>query len=84
MMITWMPLSSEHNGVIIGYNVNITLAYMDSAPVQHFTNSTSLYVIGLVPYSTYHIEVAAVTVAVGPYSNYVYAITPESGKLVLV
>ncbi len=81
MTVTWMPPSSEHNGVIIGYNVNVTLAYSLLLPVQYFTNSTSFHLEGLTPHSTYHVEVAAVTVAIGPYSEYVYAIIPEDGEL---
>ena len=81
MTVTWLPPSLEHNGVITGYNINVTLAHSDT--LQYFTNSTSIYLNDLIPYSAYHVEVAAVTIAVGPYSDFVYALTPEMGKCLL-
>jgi len=81
MTVTWSPPSFELNGVITGYNVNVTLAHSD--PLQYYTNSTSINLNDLTPYSAYHVEVAAVSIAVGPYSDFVYALTPESGKLLV-
>ena len=79
MTVSWSPPSSEQNGPITGFKVNLTLAYVDALPSQHFSNSTSIYFAELTPYSTYHIQVAAVTVAIGPYSDRIYAVIPEAG-----
>lgn len=77
--VSWSPPSSEQNGPITGYMVNLTQAYVNTLPTQHFSNSTSIYLDELKPYSTYHIQVAAVTIATGPYSDRVYTLIPEAG-----
>lgn len=82
MRVSWRPPSSEQNGLIIGYTINLTLAYVDILPTQHFSNTTYIYLTGLIPHSTYHVQVAAVTVAVGPYSDLIYAIIPETGRCI--
>ena len=48
---------------------------------QYTVNHTSILIEGLVSYSTYFTQVAAVTIASGPFSDLVYAVTPEAGML---
>ena len=77
---TWEPpLVPEQNGVIREYRINLTetitgtvLHFNSPEPFQMFTE--------LHPYYTYEIVVAAVTVAVGPYSIPVQITTPEESK----
>ena len=77
---TWEPpLVPEQNGVIREYRINLTetntgtvLHFNSPEPFQMFTE--------LHPYYTYEIVVAAVTVAVGPYSIPVQITTPEDSK----
>ena len=77
---TWEPpLVPEQNGVIREYRINLTetntgtvLHFKSLEPFQMFTD--------LHPYYTYEIVVAAVTVAVGPYSIPVQITTPEDSK----
>ena len=65
LTLTWTePDRSTWNGVLRYYVVHVIeshLLYNVSYP------STSLRVTGLSPYTTYKIQVAAVTIAVGPY-----------------
>lgn len=79
--VSWIPPTSQQNGMIRSYSVNITMA--DTGLLHgYISNTTSILIGELVPYSVYFIEVAAVTVATGPYSEIIYAATPEAGKFI--
>ena len=74
------PPSSDHNGVIRYYVINLT--ELDSASQFQQTSDTSPMVVSsLHPFYTYEVEIAAVTVAVGPYSPPVSFQLPEDGEL---
>ena len=70
----------QQNGVIRSYIVNLTEA-ATGLVYQYTVNHTSILIEGLVSYSTYFTQVAAVTTASGPFSDLVYAVTPEAGML---
>jgi len=80
IQINWsQPLSEEQNGIIRSYTVNITVAETDRH-IQLTTNNTTITAEGLHPYYNYHISVAAVTTARGPYSVNQVVQTPQDGK----
>ncbi len=81
MNIFWDPPTSHQNGIIRSYTVNISMNYREELSHQHSSNTTSILITDLIAYSTYFVQVAAVTVAEGPYSDSVYAATPEAGML---
>lgn len=76
--VSWSPPATQQNGVIRSYTVNLTTSA--GLTRQYVATSTFILIEDLVPYSTYFIQVAAFTVASGPYSETVYAATPETGK----
>ena len=76
--VSWSPPSSQQNGVIRSYTVNLTTS--TGLTHQYIATSTFILIQGLISYSTYFIQVAAFTVASGPYSETAYAATPETGK----
>jgi hypothetical protein len=77
--VSWNPPSSQRNGVIRNYLVNLTDA-VEGLDYQYLANQTSMTIRELVPHNTYFTQVAAVTIAPGPFSESVYAVTPETGK----
>ena len=58
--------------------------YRDEVPDQFTSIATSILITDLIAYSTYFVQVAAFTVAEGPYSDSVYVATPEAGVCVCV
>ena len=48
--------------------------------IQLTTNNTTITAEGLHPYYNYHISVAAVTIAAGPYTVIQVVQTPQDGK----
>lgn len=81
--VSWSPPSMQQNGVIRNYSVNLTEA-VTGLGRQYSANITSILIRELVAYHTYFIQVAAVTTASGPFSDSVYAATPEAGKKLLL
>ena len=81
--VTWKPPPPEHqNGIITAYVVSVSLEGNDTAP-QHYTSSSlSLTLVGLHPFSTYTVAVAAETdIGRGPFSTSFKIYTPEDGKV---
>ena len=80
-IITWdPPLPEEQNGIIIGYIINVTVAETGER-FQLFSNSTSITVDTLQPFTTYLCIIAARTViGTGPFSTVITLETPEDGK----
>ena len=80
IQINWsLPLPEERNGIIEMYVVNMTAAETGQH-IQLTTNNTTITAEGLHPYFKYHISVAAVTIAIGPYSEIYSLQTPQDGK----
>lgn len=75
--VSWLPPSSQQNGVIRSYYVNLTQANTQQ-DYQHVTNNTFIIISNLLPYTAYFIRVTAVTVLPGPFSETAYAATPEA------
>lgn len=81
--MTWQPPPPEHqNGIITAYIVNVSLEDNETL-VQHYTTSSlSVTLVGLLPFSTYMVLVAAETsVGRGPFSSGLRIYTPEDGKI---
>ena len=77
---TWAPPPvPEQNGAIREYRINLTEVNTGTVFNFSFQELFQLFT-ELHPYYTYEIVVAAVTVAVGPYSIPVQIITPEDSK----
>ena len=84
IQINWnQPLPMEQNGFIRSYKLNITEAETGQH-IQLTTNNTTITAGGLHPYFNYHISVAAVTVAVGPYTEIYSLQTPQDGKQIFL
>ena len=83
ILMTWQPPPSEHqNGIITAYVVNVYLEDNDTIFQQYTTSSLSVTLLGLHPFSTYMVAVAAETgVGRGPFSSGFRIYTPEDGKI---
>ena len=82
VLMTWQPPPPEHqNGIITAYVVHVSLEDNDTI-VQHYTTSSlNVTLVGLHPFSTYMVLVAAETdVGRGPFSSGLRVYTPEDGK----
>ena len=81
--MTWQPPPSEHqNGIITAYVVNVYLEDNSTIFQQYTTSSLSVTLLGLHPFSTYMVTVAAKTgVGSGPFSSGLRIYTPEDGKI---
>ena len=80
IQINWsQPLPEEQNGIIRSYLVNVTVAETEQH-IQLTTNSTNITATNLHPFYHYHYSVAAVTVALGPYTVTHVLQTPQDGK----
>lgn len=81
MEVSWKyPEPHNHNGIIRNFVVQIKDMENNETRLLN-TTSIQLLVSDLHPYSTYYISVAAVTVAIGPYSNEISVNTLQDGKL---
>ena len=78
--IAWdPPASEEQNGIIISYIVNIT-GVETGEQLQLTSQSQSVNITGLMPYTTYLCIVAASTaIGPGPFSAQIIIRTPEAG-----
>ena len=78
--ITWNPpAAAEQNGIITSYVVNIT-GVETGEQLQLTSQSQSVNVTGLTPYTTYLCIVAAsTTIGPGPFSTQIIIGTPEAG-----
>ena len=79
--LSWDPPNYEdRNGVIIGYVINVTNTRR-SDTLQYTSNTTSLTLSMLSPYTTYYCIVAARTSAgTGPFSTVIRLLTLQDGK----
>ena len=81
--LTWDPPELEdHNGEIVEYRINVTEA-QTGLMFDYVSNITQITITGLHPYYIYHCTIVAVTVAEGPISTTVTAVTDEAGKPIL-
>ena len=80
--LTWDPLNFEdRNGIIIGYVINITSAHTNET-TEYASNTTTLTLTTLSPYTTYYCIVAArTTVGTGPFSPVLRLQTSQSGMI---
>ena len=80
-VLSWSPPpTSQQNGIIREYTVNITEAQTGLSIILNST-STSVSVLSLHPYYTYECTVSAYTVGIGPYSDVFSITTSEDGRL---
>ena len=81
VLISWQPPPlNDRNGIISIYVVNVSLEVNDTMPKQYITSSLNVTLVGLNPFSTYVVAVAAETsVGRGPFSVFTIY-TPEDGK----
>ena len=74
------PPSDQHNGIIIEYFINITVANSGET-FQESTTEHSLSIYTLQPFTTYFCIIAASTSAgIGPYSTVFTLQTPQDGR----
>ena len=80
IQVTWdPPLAEEQNGVIQHYLV-VVMVRQTLTSLSLNATSTSLTLSDLHPAYDYSIEVAAVTIGVGPFSAAISVTTPDDGK----
>ena len=80
-VLSWSPPpTSQQNGIIREYTVNITEIQTGLSIILNST-STSVSVLSLHPYYTYECTVSAYTVGGGPYSEVFTITTQEDGTL---
>ena len=79
--LSWNPPNFEdRNGIIIGYIMNITSAHANET-TEYASNTTTLTLTTLSPYTTYYCIVAARTsVGTGPFTPVLRFQTPPDGK----
>ena len=79
-ILSWSePPLRHHNGIIIGYSVS--LWQHDMAMMVYTTNTTSLSLTTLTPFTSYNIAVTARTSkGLGPYSKSLVFETFQDGK----
>ena len=82
--VTWdPPQEDQQNGVIQRYMIMV-MVQQTRASLSLNTTSTSITIPNLHPAYDHSIEVAAVTISVGPYSGAISLTTPDDGKLQLM
>ena len=80
IQVTWdPPLAEEQNGVIQRYLV-VVMVRQTLTSLSLNATSTSLTLPDLHPAYDYSIEVAAVTIGVGPLSAAISVTTPDDGE----
>ena len=73
------PLAEEQNGIIINYVVNVT-AIETAEMFQLFSETNSILVANLSPFTTYSCFISASTsIGNGPFSTIITLRTPEDG-----
>lgn len=73
------PLSSEQNGIVINYVINMTTEEGDTFYFE--TTSGTYTFLNLEPFRVYHFLLAAQTISgQGPFSSYVSVRTGEAGR----
>ena len=71
-----------HNGVIVSYQINVSVSETKTNFIVNATTAAALNITQLHPYYGYTFRVAAVTSqGAGPLSSPVSITTPEDGKL---
>ena len=84
--LTWdLPVPSERNGIITGYNITVTsLDSLFEDPQVFFTTSQSLTIDSLDPHTDYVCVIAANTfVGGGPFSLELTVRTAQDGESIL-
>ena len=78
--LQWSPPESQYqNGVVDYYLINVV--EVETGAVTNYTSlSTTYYISPLHPAYTYQCTVAAYTVGLGPFSNYIVVTTAEHGE----
>ena len=81
IQLTWNPPPDDQiNGIIQHYIVKVQVAESQEQ-TQHQTSSLQFTLTDLQPYCTHTIEVAAFTIALGPFSEPLTVLTPEDGEV---
>lgn len=79
-LLSWAsPPAEDHNGVIRNYSISLTELNSGNM-LQLVSQTTSQLFDSLQPYYNYSVQVAAVTVAPGPFSAPLVITTLEDGK----
>ena len=83
--ITWSPPPENHrNGIITGYQINITEVITGRIiTLIHTSTTTSITAPGLHPYYVYECIITAVTIGAGPYSQSINVTTLEDGMKIV-
>ena len=80
-LLSWAsPPPEDHNGVIRNYTISLTELNTGNT-LQLVSQTASQLFDSLQPYYNYSVQVAAVTVAPGPFSPALIITTLEDGKI---
>lgn len=78
--VSWEPPLVEQQNGVIQYYLVMVMVQQTRASFSLNSSSTSRIIPNLHPAYVYSIEVAAVTIGVGPYSSIISISTPDDGK----
>ena len=78
--VTWEPPEEDKQNGVIQYYMIVVIVQQTQATLSLNTTSTSITIPDLHPAYDHSIEVAAVTISVGPYSAAISLVTPDDGK----
>lgn len=81
-VLQWLPpRSSDRNGIIRSYSVSLSNANTGvSTSYNTSGNSSSLHIQSLHPAHMYMVQIAAVTVLQGPFSDLIHVTMEEDSK----
>lgn len=78
--ISWLSTPERHtNGIVRHFIINITGPMDDTQQIMTSSQHMFYSLHNLLPFTTYFISLAAVTVDIGPFSDVLEIETPESG-----
>ena len=78
--MSWSPPTIAVNGIIREYSIIIEDTRTAGELESYIALGTSINITNLHPYTNYSCRVAAITVAIGPFSPSVNITTDQDGK----
>ena len=80
IIVTWDPPAAEHQNGIIRYYIVNTTSQLSEPPhwVSTMSSETTVEVVGLYPFTTYGLRIAAFTIGAGPTSSPINVTTKPS------
>ena len=80
ILVSWEPPETDQQNGVIQHYMLVVRETETSSSLSYTSRTTSFTVSDLHPAYTYTVEVAAVTVGVGPFTTAPAVLTPDDGK----